>query len=191
MRFTRTIAVVTLSLSLTTVVGCGSSSSSKNASAGSKTSNAANSGSGGSDTGGSMTDACTTLTAEAVGSVLGGDVTKEAIPGGGCNFNQDDPRKPSASFATTPLIEGNGGFDGAKSGATSVIKGKGADVSGIGEKAFVVVGSAMGSSKETGSGLVQVGGGITQVTLIQYGELDTATIKDKTTELLKLAAGGS
>lgn len=133
-------------------------------------------------------EVCAKLTPEEVGAILGGAVNAEEVPGGGCSFGQDDPRAPSVSFNSSQLIPGNGGFDGAKTGATSMISGTPEDLPGVGDKAFLVVGTMTGGSSQQGSGLVQAGETLVQITLLQSNDLGADDVKAMTTKLLHLAA---
>lgn len=195
MRITRSIAGVTLALSLTALVGCGSSgsttSSETTAAAGSKTTATSTSGSSGTEATGAAVDVCKTITPEEVGKIVGGTVTVEEVPGGGCRFPQEDPRAPAASFDSVTPSAASGGYDGAKYGVTATIKGTEVPLDGVGDKAFIVVGTSPGGSQPQGGGLLQSGPTIVQVTLTQGNNLSAADVTTMTTDLMKLAAANT
>lgn len=185
--------VVTGSLAVVGLVGCGDDSSSKDTSKGvSATSVTSNDAGDTSDTASSgsgdekAVDVCTQLTADEVGAILGGVVTAEDVPGGGCNFSQDDPRAPSVAFNTSSESDA-GGFETATYGVTSVIEGDKESVD-IGDQAIVVIGTALGGSNQQGGGLTQVGDSLVQVTLTQGTGLAAEQVKGLTTQLVQLAA---
>ncbi|CAN5587351.1 hypothetical protein BH11ACT8_BH11ACT8_08470 [soil metagenome] len=140
------------------------------------------------DTGsGEVADICTLVTAEEIGDVVGGTVTSEEVPGGGCSFSQDDPRAPSVSLSTTPYDEGNGGLEGAKAGVGGVIDGTVPDLD-VGDGAFLVVGPALGGDNEQGGGAVHLGASLVQVTLTQGNGLSTEVVTGLVTDVLTLVA---
>ena len=81
-----------------------------------------------------------------------------------------------------------GGYESAKSGLTSVIDGEAKDLDGVGEKAFMEAGPALGGSSIQGSGLVQVGPTLVQVTVIQSSEMSQEDVEALTKKLVELAA---
>ena len=189
MRHTRTVAIVGLAVALTGLIGC-SSSSSKSSSdttvAGSPTTTKA---AGDSDTGSSAAvDVCKAIKPAEVAAIVGGEVTAEETPGGGCSFSRSDPRAGSVSFDSTSFTGGGSGYDSAKSTIASMIKGTPEDLTGVGDQAFVVVGLTTGGSNNQGGGLVRVGDHLAQVNLIQGNGLSVDDVKAMTTKLLGLAA---
>lgn len=190
MRIQRTIAGLTLALSLTALVGCGSSGSSKSSdtkgSSGLDTTTAGNGSTGGAK--GTFTDVCTKITTDDVGAIVGATVTMQKVPGSGCNFTQDDPRAAGVTFNSSSSSTANGGYESAKSGLTSVIDGEAKDLDGVGEKAFMEAGPALGGSSIQGSGLVQVGPTLVQVTVIQSSEMSQEDVEALTKKLVELAA---
>lgn len=141
--------------------------------------------------GGSALDVCDSIDTAAVASILGADVEVEAVPGGGCRYAQSDPRAPSATFDSTTHTAANGGYDAAKSGMTGLIDGTPEDLTGIGDRAVIVVGTSMGGDNQQGGGLVLANGTLTQVTLTQGTGLTVDQVKTMTTDLLALAAGST
>ena len=132
-------------------------------------------------------DVCTVLTAEQVGAALGGTVTAEEIPGGGCNFsNADDPRSPSAAFNQSTVDDVAGGFEGTRQGVTSIVEGEVQDLPDVGDDAFFVVGPALGSTSITGSGAVLLGDQVVQLTLLQSQELTEPEVGQLTIDVLTL-----
>jgi len=190
LKIQRTIAGVTLALYLVAVAGCGSSGSSSSDSTkapSGATTTAPTSDSGGKPEGAAV-DVCKKITAADVSAIVGGTVTSEAIPGGGCRFPQDDVRAPTASFDSSSSSVANGTYDSAKYGVTATIKGDVKDLDGVGDKAFVVIGTSPGGSMPQGGGLVQVGPTLVQVTLIEGSDMSKEDVETMTTKLLELAA---
>lgn len=132
-------------------------------------------------------DVCSLVTADEIGAIVGGAVTASEVPGGGCSFDQDDPRAPSVALGVTPYDESTGGLEGAKSGVSAVIDGTPADVD-LGDGAFVVVGTTMGGDSQQGGGAVHVGGSIVQVTYLQSTGLTADEVTTQVTDLLTLVA---
>ncbi|MCZ4497483.1 MAG: hypothetical protein JWQ74_36 [Marmoricola sp.] len=125
---------------------------------------------GGDETGtasGGLVDICTKITAAEISDILGGPVTSETVPGGGCNFsNEDDPRATSVQLVSSVVDEGAGGFAGSVSGLNAVLPGSaGGPVDGVGDEAYAKTGSLAGSELVRGSGLVRVGTNLVQVDL--------------------------
>lgn len=134
--------------------------------------------------GGKALDACEALSTDEVGAILGGTVTAEKDPSGGCQFNDpDDPRAPSASIFA--VVGAGGGFEASKGG--NVTSGKVEDVADIGDGAWVAVGTFSGDSLQ-GQGAAAVGDQLINVSLLQGKGLDEATVRTAMVELLKLAA---
>jgi hypothetical protein len=86
------------------------------------------------------------------------------------------------SFAATA-----GGMDGAKEAATSSIEGVPQDVSGVGDAAFVVTGTAFGGDAIQGGGAVRIEDRLISVTLAQAGGLSRAKVRNLVLSLLRLA----
>ncbi len=194
MKIHRLVACAGLTLSLAGLTACGSSSSkasSDSVAGGSSTTTASVDSGQSAGGGGKVKDVCTSLTVEGVSAIVGGTVTVEDMPGGGCRFAQDNPRSPSASFDSVTLSAASGGFDAAKQGITGTLSGTAKDVAGVGDKAIVVVGTNPGGEMPQGGGLVQVGSTITQVTLTEGTGMSEADVETMTTALLKLAADKS
>lgn len=132
-------------------------------------------------------DVCATLTPEQVGAALGGTVTAEEIPGGGCNFsNTDDPRAPSAAINVSPVNDFAGGFEGTRQGITSVVDGEVQDLPDVGDGAFFVIGSALGGTSNSGAGAVLLGDQVVQLTLLQSQELPEPEVTQMTIDVLTL-----
>lgn len=134
-------------------------------------------------------DVCTLVTAEEVAALVGGTVTKQDQPGGGCGFSQEDPRAASLAFVATAFDEGTGGFDGAASGVSATIDGTDdQEVPGVGTQAVVSVGSLMGGDNKQAGGLVHLGSSLVQVTLIQAEGLEAEAVRTIAIDALKLVA---
>jgi hypothetical protein len=131
---------------------------------------------------------CGDLSAGEVGAVLGGTVKGAALAGGGCGFTQASVKAPAATFVERSLAKTPGGMDGAKTEATSSVEGDPQDLSGIGDAAFVVTGTAFGEPAVQGAGAVRVGNRIININLTQSAGMSAAAVKAMTIKLLKLAA---
>lgn len=132
---------------------------------------------------------CSLLTPEAVGEVLGGDVSVTEVPGGGCSFDQEDPRAPSVGVAETPYDEGAGGMDGTQQGIEALLDGSGAErLDGIGDDALVAVGTSMGGESQQGGGAVLVAGTTVQLTVLQAVDLPAEEVRAMVVDLLTLVA---
>lgn len=116
---------------------------------------------------GGLIDICTKVTDAEISALLGGPVTSEDVPGGGCNFSdEDNPRAASVQLTSSLLNEGAGGFEGSVAGISAVLQGSpGAPLDGVGDQAFVKVGTFASSEFVRGSGLVRVGSTVFQVDL--------------------------
>jgi hypothetical protein len=79
-------------------------------------------------------------------------------------------------------------MDGAKTEATSSVEGDPQDLTGIGDAAFVVTGTAFGEPAIQGAGAVRVGNRIISINLTQNTGMSAAGVKAMTIKLLKLAA---
>ncbi len=128
-------------------------------------------------------DPCDVLTADEVGAVLGGAVTAKEVPGGGCGFDQDDPRAPSVGILA--VSGAGGGFDASKQGV--VVEGDPQDVPGVGDGAWMAIGTAGGENLQ-GQGVVAVGDQLVNITLVQGDGLDRPAVASMTVALLTLVA---
>jgi hypothetical protein len=131
---------------------------------------------------------CSDLEASDVGAALAVGVTGSALSTGGCEF---DPRRdgdPSATFVETSFRATPGGMAGAKTDATSSVEGEPVDLSGIGDAAFVVTGTAFGGPDVEGAGAVKVGDRLVNVTVSQSTGLTRTRVTSLVTALLRLAA---
>ncbi|MEV6521051.1 hypothetical protein AB0M43_03800 [Longispora sp. NPDC051575] len=128
-------------------------------------------------------DPCKVLTVADVGAILGGTVTMKETPGGGCQFDQDDPRAPSFGITKAMPADQGGGIASSKLGAEGTIDGKAETLSGVGEAAYVVVGKGMAIPTESvqAAGGVQVKGQLVDVVLAQGSKLPA----DRVTKMLK------
>lgn len=133
-------------------------------------------------------NACTGLTLEEVGAVLGGPVTTRE--GGGCLYNQEDPRAPSVSITNGVPAGKGGGIESSKAGAESVIDGTAEMLSGIGDAAYVVVGKGKIIPTESiqGAGAVVVKGQLIDVAFTQGQGLPADQVKKYITDILALIA---
>ncbi|MFL6062200.1 MAG: hypothetical protein ACJ72E_13280, partial [Marmoricola sp.] len=131
---------------------------------------------------------CAALGSADVGGALGDQVAGSALPGGGCEFDPSSSGAPSASVVETSYAGTPGGMDGAKTTATSSVEGDPVDLTGIGEAAFVVTGTAFGEPAIQGAGAVKVGDRLVNVTVSQGQGLSKAKVKALVVALLKVVA---
>jgi hypothetical protein len=133
-------------------------------------------------------DVCAALTPDDLGALLGGVVTVAEIPGGGCNFSQDDPRAPSAAVNQSAVDDFAGGFDALRTGVTGVIDGEVENLDDMGDDAFLVVGPAVGATVSAGAGGLLLGDAMVQVTVLQSVDLSDDDLRVITHDLLHLIA---
>jgi len=111
---------------------------------------------------------CSVITAAQISTAIGATVTTEVGPFDACEFSQSDLRALSGSLGTTPLTDGAGGYDSYRSGTTSAMTDSTAtDLPGIGEAAFVTLGTIGGGSSLQAAGAAQVGDLLVTVNLSQ------------------------
>lgn len=146
---------------------------------------------GSSDDAGAATipdDICSLFTAADFEAIVGAPGTLEPVPGGGCGFDQEDPRAVSASINALPVAAASD-YDAARSGATSVMdKPEITDGDSPGDHSFVGVGTWFGSSSLKGSGGATNGKVIVLITVAQAQDLPSEEISRLSTALLELAA---
>jgi hypothetical protein len=193
MRLPRTLSTVAVLAALITLSACGSddepSSGDPDTSTVAPNSDAPSTDPADDETDTATSDACTIVTDDEISGIVGGKVTREAVPGGGCTFNQEDARAVSISLNTSAYDEGTGGFDGAVTGMSAQFEGApGAAVDGVGDEAFAKTGTTMGGSNQQAGGIVHVGGTLVQVTLIQGNGLSADKVKAIVIDALKLVA---
>lgn len=172
MRLPRTLTCLITAAALAALAGCGSEDADTPASS-SSSSSAPSSGpsSAGGDeadnASGGLIDICNLVTDAEISDLLDGKVTKEEVPGGGCNFsNEDNPRAASLQINASVIDDGAGGFEGSIAGLEGVLQGAGGGaVEGVGDQAYVKTGTFAGSEFVRGSGLVRVGTTAVQVDL--------------------------
>ncbi len=136
-------------------------------------------------------DVCAELTPEEVGTAIGVDgLTVQQVPGGGCNFfDSEDPVQPSVVFNQVAVDDANGGFDALMGGVTATIQGDTTELDGVGDRAFVVVGTLGGGSALNGGGAVQLGDVGVQVTFLQGIDLPAEDVLQRVSDALALVAG--
>lgn len=184
MRITRTLTTLAALVALVSLVGCGSEEAASTDDIADGTTLPADQDEA------AVLDVCSLVTEAEVGALVGGAVTQEEQPGGGCAFNQEDPRATSLAFAVTPYDEGSGGFDGSAGGMTALFDGTDDQpVAGVGTEALVSVGTTMGGSNQQAGGLVHLGGSLVQVTLVQGTGLSADAVRTIAVDALKLVAG--
>lgn len=193
-RRTRLAAALGTALALAVLAGCGGSDSddSKADAPGSPASTSTvllGSGDETDTASGGLIDICTEVSEAEIAAIVGGPVTREAVPGGGCNFSQEDARAVGISLASSAYDEGTGGFDAAVSGVSGTIEGStGGPVDGIGEEAYAKTGTVFGGSNQQGGGVVHVGANLFQVTLTQAKGLSATAVRAIVVDTLTLVA---
>lgn len=133
-------------------------------------------------------DVCASLTADEVGQALGGPVTVQIPPGGGCNFRQEDPLAPSAALAQSGVDDSVGGFEAMRAGVTSMIDGEVDTLDGVGDEAFVVASNTLSGSSVTGGGGVLIGNTMVQLTLLQSQDMPDDEVRRLLVDVLTLVA---
>lgn len=138
-------------------------------------------------------DVCAVLTTEQVGEALGTDgLTVQEVPGGGCNFVVEaDPREPSVLVSQLPVDVSAGGFDGLRIGIEAAIGGTAEAVDGVGDDAFLVLGTTPGGSSAAAGGVVLLGDSAIQITLLQSIDLREDDVRERATAVLERVAGAS
>lgn len=111
---------------------------------------------------------CDLLTAERVTAAVGATVTLTTGPFDACEFKQEDPRAISGSLGTAEVDTGNGGYDAYRSGSAAAL----ADpvehtFDGIGDQAYVTVGTFGGGESLQAAGGALVGGVVYTLNLAQ------------------------
>lgn len=113
---------------------------------------------------------CELLTADQVTEAVGAPVTLETDPFGGCAFSQEDPRALSGTLGATELGEGAGGYETYQSGSKGAMDTSTRhDVSGLGDAAYVDIGTVAGGES------LHVAGGVLSGTVISTLNLAQAT----------------
>ncbi|MCW2780066.1 MAG: hypothetical protein JWR35_515 [Marmoricola sp.] len=186
----RWIAVPAVVLALAGLAGCGDGSG---GSAGTGDGSTTPTTSGSADAATKLMDVCKAVSTDDVGVALGGvTVTADADPssasGNGCTYNQEDLRALGVAISAAPVIEGNGGIEGAKTGTAAVISGSAEDIDGVGDAAFVVVGKVAGGDNDQAQGVVQVGSQLITVFVQQGNGLPTEQVKKAAVDVLTLVA---
>lgn len=185
MRTSRSLAIIAV-LATLTLAGCGT----EEGESPTGTTSDRTTQSGGEDAS-TVLDICSLVTEAEVSSVLGGSVTSEEVPGGGCNFaNEDDPRAASLQVVASALDESTGGFEGSIAGVSGALQGDaGAPVDGVGDRAYLKTGTFGGSDFVRGSGLVQIGSTVVQVDLSPDEGTSATDVEAIVLNALELVAG--
>lgn len=104
---------------------------------------------------------CDLVTADQVTEAVGAPVILETDPFGGCAFSQEDPRALSGTLGATELGEGAGGYETYQSGSKGAMDDPTRhDFSGLGDAAYVDIGTIAGGEN------LQVAGGVLSGTVI-------------------------
>lgn len=137
----------------------------------------------GDDTPAELPKFCDLLTPEAVAEVVGAAVTLETAPFDACEFDQEDPRALSGSLGTTDVGRGNGGYETYQSGTSATMDTASRhDFDGLGDAAYVDIGTVFGGESLQVAGGVLVGTVVHTVNLSQgigLGEDELAAIAEK------------
>lgn len=132
-------------------------------------------------------DTCGAISAEEVGTILGGTFTSELGPFDACEFDQEDPRATSFSLDAQLLSELGGGFDVYRSGSKqSFTDAQQVDVPGVGEQAFITTGTIGGGSNIQLQAAALVEGQVLTVSLTQASDITEDVLVGQATELLTL-----
>lgn len=131
---------------------------------------------------------CDLLTADQLTEAVGAPVTLETDPFGGCAFAQEDPRALSGTLGATELGEGAGGYETYQSGTRSAMDDPSRhDVPGLGDGAYVDIGTIAGGENLQVAGGVLSGTVIYTVNLAQgagLGEDELVTISERLLTLM-------
>ena len=133
---------------------------------------------------------CTAVTDDEVAQIMGHAVTKKEDPGGGCTWgNEDDPRLASLSLSVTPADQG-GGIESSKVGTRSVLNGEAADTPGLGDAAYLVVGTGKEFAKEQvqAQGVIESGGQLVTVGITQLGGAAESEVQSQAGAAMALVA---
>lgn len=171
------LAVPVLLLALAT--GCGgdepASSSPESASGSASTATAAD-----------LPKFCDLLSAEDIGSTVGATVTTETGPFDACEFDQEDARALSGSLGATD-VSGNGGYETYQAGTKGVMESPARhDFSGVGDQAYVDLGTVMGGENLQVAGGVLVGDVVYTLNLSQGAGMSEAELVAVSEKLLTL-----
>lgn len=149
--------------------------------------------SGDASSSGELPKFCDLLTPDEVAGAVGAPVTLETGPFDACEFDQEDVRALSGSLGATDLGEGAGGFETYQSGTKGVLD-EGAtrhDFDGLGDTAYVDIGTAFGGESLQVAGGVLVGTTVYTLNLTQgsgMSEDDLVAISEKLLTLMVDAA---
>lgn len=130
---------------------------------------------------------CELLDADLLSAAVGAAVTLTAGPFDACEFQQEDPRALSGSLGATDLGEGAGGYESYQSGTGGGLDTPTRhDFDGIGDAAYVDIGTVGGGENLQVAGGAMVGGVIYTLNLAQGADLPEDELVDISEELLKL-----
>ena len=135
--------------------------------------------------------ACTAITTDEVGAIMGHKVSSKATPGSGCQFDPvDDPTATSVGIVDGIGADVGGGIESAKAGSQSVIEGEPQDITGVGDSAYVLVGKSnqIGGDNLQAQAAVEIKGQYIVVTMTDFGDATAETMTKEATELIKLVA---
>lgn len=131
---------------------------------------------------------CDAITADEVGAIIGASVTAELEPFDDCGYDQEDPRALSVMIGAEDLAKLGGGYETYKAGSGMTLDAPEiTDLSGVGDQAYVAVGTFAGGENLQLSGAAEVGGQLITVNLTQAQGLDAATLVGYGKALLELA----
>ncbi|HNA99864.1 MAG TPA: hypothetical protein PLO27_03635 [Marmoricola sp.] len=129
---------------------------------------------------------CDLLTAEQIGTAIGGTVTLNTGPFDACEFKQDDPRALSGSLGSSSLQE-NGGYEAYQAGSRAAMDDPTrTDLPGLGDAAYVDIGTVAGGSNLQVAGGVKVGDIIHTINLAQGNGMSAAQLTEISKKLLQL-----
>jgi hypothetical protein len=135
---------------------------------------------------------CDLVTADQVTAAVGATVTTSTGPFDACEFDQEDPRALSGSLGATD-VQANGGYETYRSGTKGVMDTPvRRDLDGLGDAAYVDVGTVAGGENLQVAGGVLVGHVIYTLNLAQgvgLSEDELVATSEKLLHLMVEAAG--
>ena len=166
------------------LAGCSSSGgTSPTPPAGSSTPLSSAAGSHGSTSATASGDFCSRFTTTEIGAIVIASVSAGTDAAGRCTFTS--PGASATLKELPPTAAANGGYAGAKAGASAGIKGTSHDISGLGDSAFVDSGTAAGTP--IAEGAVQINGQVIEAT-INNPDSTPSVLDSQLEALLRLAS---
>lgn len=131
---------------------------------------------------------CDLLTPDQVADTVGVPVTLDTGPFDACEFSPEDARALSGSLGSTDVGQGNGGYETYQSGTSATMDAASRhDFDGLGDAAYVDIGTVFGGENLQVAGGVLVGTVVHTVNLSQgvgLGEDELAAVAEKLLRLM-------